>query len=223
MAQSKALGLLDTAMMDDNGVHGRGSGARTSTLPPIRPQPRGRTIAPPSICVSSAKTIHRSGTLLFRRHCCSALRAHCSCASHSKFLAEKPMAFRIREREEGLCGHDASKSGKGIKKSKLDFMSRRKISGCDRTRPSKPRMKGAWNRAASTRLFSRSGSLHGDPPCRRFLHHPIDSVLLHIQCSMFDSQLTARWWLRIACQRTARGNTIASWGGSLDDPVVFAG
>ena len=121
------------------------------------------------------------------------------------FLTETPIALSIREREEMPWGQDASKSGKVIKREKIDFISRRKTSGCDRTRLSKARKKGAWKRAAPTCLFSRTGSLHGDPPRTKLFHHPIAAALLHPQCSMIESQLRPRWRLRITCQRTARG------------------
>ena len=180
-------------------------------------------MAPPSMCVSSATTMHRSGTLLYRRLWSSAAWAHRSCASRSTFLTENPIALSIREREEMLWGQDASKSGKVIKREKIDFISRRKTSGCDRTRLSKARKKGAWKRAASTCLFSRTGSLHGDPPRTKLFHHPIAAALLHPQCSMIESQLRPRWRLRITCQRTARGNMLARKDGSSRSPVVFTG
>jgi len=159
---------------------------------PFGPQPRGRTMARPSICVSSATTMHRSGTLLYRRLCFSAAWAHRSSASRSTLLTEKPMALSIREREERVCSHDASKYGKAIKRSKLDFISRKKISGCERTRPSKARKKGAWNRAASMCLFSRTGSFHGDLPRAKLLQHCIAAALLHPQCTVES--------FRIACE-----------------------
>jgi len=127
----------------------------------------------------------------------------------------------MREREERLCGHNASKFGKAIRREEIEFISRKKISGCERTRPSKASKKGAGNRAASMCLFSRTGSLYGDAPRTNLLHHCIAPALLHPQRSMIESQLRLRWRLRITCQRTARGN-IESPRCSIRGRVVFA-
>jgi len=107
MAKSSTPRVYNTAAMDANRVRGRGSGARNSTLSPTGPQPRGRTMAPPSICVLSAATMHRSGTSLNHRLWSLAAWAHRSCANRSTFLTENPMALSIREREEMLWGQDA--------------------------------------------------------------------------------------------------------------------
>jgi len=57
-------------------------------------------MAPPSMCVSSATTKHRSGTLLYRRLWSSAAWAHRSCASRLTFMTENPIALSTRERED---------------------------------------------------------------------------------------------------------------------------